>query len=153
MTRPTPIPIPPKATHTAPKTTNPVKMIRATTRRLNHGETIRRRSGFCRVETLSTPLVYLMMAMRRLSLITGSVGVIECGQMVVTRPSEDQMSKRCPTDASAGRVGDERDGLVDRLGQRIVMASAVRTLARGARSLAAEEFQHRAASQVRLFAS
>jgi hypothetical protein len=48
---------------------------------------------------------------------------------------------------------DERDGLVDRLGQRIVMASAVWTMARGTQSLAEEELQHRAGTQGRLFAS
>jgi hypothetical protein len=47
---------------------------------------------------------------------------------------------------------DERDGLVDRLGRPIIMVSAVRTIARGAQSLAEEKFQHRAGIQVKLFA-
>ena len=63
------------------------------------------------------------------------------------------MAKRCRQTPALDVWVDERDCLVDRLGQRIVVASAVRTLARGAQSLAEGEFQHRAGTRGRLFAS
>jgi len=48
---------------------------------------------------------------------------------------------------------DEHDCLVDSLGQQIVMASAVRTMARYTQRLTEEGFQHQAGNQAKLFAS
>ena len=85
--------------------------------------------------------------------IAGSAADIGRGQMVVTRPSDDQMASAARETPAHDVLVDERDCLVDGLGQRIVMASAVRTMARDTQSLAEEELQHRAGTQVKLFAS
>ena len=74
--------------------------------------------------------------------------------MFVASPSDDQTAKRCPTDAGARRNWS-MNAMVWSIasGSESFMVSAVRTMARGAQSLAEEEFQHRAGMQARLFAS